>query len=186
MSDNEYLRKMEEAYSLISQANKDMISLWFKGTFLGWRWWLGLCLSIIPWALWFKFRKKDSTDRLLFAGFFVILISSWFNLIGILFGWWSYYYNVVPFSPALVPWDFTLLPVAVMTLIQIGPRVNPILKAIGFSMFSSFVVEPFFIFLRMYNAKNWKHIYSLPIIFCIYLISDWFSKRPHFTRIQNK
>ena len=59
-----------------------------------------------------------------------MLICSWLDLMGILFGLWSYYDNVVPFSPAFLPWDFTLLPVVIMFLLQIKPKINPIIKAI--------------------------------------------------------
>ena len=41
----EYKKGMEVAYSLISQANNDMISLWLRHTFLTWQWWFGLSLS---------------------------------------------------------------------------------------------------------------------------------------------
>lgn len=181
----EYIKAMEHAHNLISQSNNEMISLWFKYTFLGWRWWFGVALTIIPWILWIIFRKKESTNRLLFIGFFVILISSWLDIMGILFGLWSYYYKVAPFSPAFIPWDFTLLPVGIMFLLQIKPKISPILKAIAFSVLSSFIAEPFFVWIGIYNPKNWKYIYSFPIILAIYLICDWLSKRPHFEKLQS-
>lgn len=181
-----YINGMERAYSLILQANHLMISLWLKNTFLHWQWWLGVCLAIIPWVLWLIFRKKESTNRLLFTGFFVMLIASWLDLMGILFGLWSYYHNVVPFSPAFVPWDFTLLPVSIMFLLQVKPQMSPIIKAIAFSIFSSFIGEPFFVWIGIYNPKHWEYIYSFPIVIVIYLVSDWFSKRPHFEKLQSK
>lgn len=73
--DSEYIKGIEGSYSLISQANNEMISLWLKHTLFTWQWWMGVCLSTIPWILWTLFRKKESTNRLLFVGFFVILIS---------------------------------------------------------------------------------------------------------------
>lgn len=181
---NEHIKRMEDAYNLLTQSNNDMISLWLKYTLLTWQWWLGVCLAIIPWVLWLILRRKESTNRLLYTGLFVILISSWLDCIGIHFGLWSYYYNVVPFSPAFMPWDFTLLPVTIMFLLQFKPKISPIIKAIGFSIFSSFIAEPFFVWLEMYNPKHWKYIYSFPIFIVIYLVSDWFSKRPNFEKLQ--
>jgi len=174
---------MEHAYNLISQANSDMIKLWLKHTFLTWQWWVGVALTIVPWILWAIIRKRESSNRLLFVGFFVMVISSWLDLMGILFGLWSYYDNVVPFSPAFLPWDFTLLPVTIMFLLQIKPKVSPIIKAIAFSIFSSFVAGPFFVWIGTYNPKHWKYIYSFPIVVVIYLVSDWLSKRIHFEKL---
>jgi len=179
----EYIKGMEHAYTLVSQANNEMLSLWLKNTFLTWQWWFGVTLTIVPWISWMKFRKKESSHRLLFVGFFVMLICSWLDLMGILFGLWSYYDNVVPFSPAFLPWDFTLLPVSIMYLLQIKPKISPFIKAIAFSVFSSFLAEPFFVWIGTYNPKHWKYIYSFPIVILIYLISDWFSKRPYFEKL---
>jgi hypothetical protein len=181
---NEYIQGMEHAFSLITQANKEMINLWINDTFLGWHWWIGVALSIIPWVLWLILRKKESTYRLLFTGLFVILIASWLDILGVLFGLWSYYYNVVPFSPAFVPWDFTLLPVTIMFFLQVKPDIRPIYKAIVFSLLSSFVGEPIFVILDIYNPKHWKYIYSLPIVIAIYLVADWFSKRKAFEKLK--
>jgi len=180
---NEYIKGMEKAYNLISQANDVMISLWLKHTLFDWHWWFGLFLTVLPWVIWIIFRRKESSDRLLYVGFFVMVISSWLDVIGILFGLWDYYDNVVPFSPAFIPWDFSLLPVAVMFFLQIKPKVNPLLKAAVFSAISSFVIEPFFVMTGIYNPKHWKHIYSFPIIIVIYLISDYISKRSHFEKL---
>jgi hypothetical protein len=180
---NEHFTRTEAVYNSISQANVEMIKVWLKYSFLTLQWWLGVCLAIIPWVLWMIFRKKESTNRLLFVGFFVMLISSWLDLIGILFGLWSYDFNVVPFSPAFVPWDFTLLPISIMFFIQIKPKVSPIIKGIAFSVFSSFIAEPFFVWIGTYNTKHWKYVYSFPIVIVIYLLSDWLSKRPYFERL---
>jgi hypothetical protein len=180
---NEHIKGTEGVYNLISQANDDMIKLWFKYTFLTWRWWLGVGLAIIPWVLWLIFKKKESANRLLFVGFFIMLITSWIDLMGILFGLWSYYFNVVPFSPAFIPWDFTLLPVSIMFLLQIKPKISPVIKAIAFSVFSSFLAELFFVWLGTYNPKYRKYFHSFPIVIVIYLISDWFSKRSDFKKL---
>jgi hypothetical protein len=180
---NEFANEIEKAYSLISQANKSMIDLWIKYELFTWRWWIGLSLTIIPWIAWILLRKKESTYRILFSGIIVMLISSWFDVVGILFGLWSYYYTVVPFSPAFIPWDFSLLPVAFMTSIQYKTNIKVIYKAIIFSVLSSFIIEPTFTLLELYNPKHWKFIYSLPIIFIIYLIGDWYSKRNSFNKI---
>jgi len=52
------------------------------------------------------------------------------------------------------------------------------------SVFSSFMAEPFFVWVGIYNPKHWKCIYSFPIIIGIYLASDWFSKRSQFEKLQ--
>ncbi|MGE5422266.1 MAG: CBO0543 family protein [Ignavibacteriales bacterium] len=179
----ETAKALEHAYRLITEANHEMIRIWVRDTLFGWEWWLGFVLAIVPWVLWKIFKKQESTNRLLYAGMFVVIITSWLDIIGVLFGLWSYYHNVVPFSPAFVPWDFTLFPVTVMFLLQWKPDIPPIYKAIGFSIFGAFISEPIFAWLGMYNPKNWEYYYSFPILVCIYLVADWLSKRSDFEKL---
>jgi hypothetical protein len=68
-------------------------------------WWFGVFLSIVPWIAWFAFRKKQSTDRLLYAGFFVMVISLVLDVLGDQFGLWHYRFNVIPVLPTYLPWD---------------------------------------------------------------------------------
>ncbi len=181
--DSQYIQQMEAAYSLIQQADQIMTALWLKDVLYGWRWWLEVAFTFIPWILWFKFHKKGSKDRLLYAGLFVILITSWLDVLGILFGLWSYYYPVVPFSPAFIPWDFSLLPVITMAFLQYKPEINHYLKAIIFSVIGSFIVQPIFVWMVYYNSKQWEHYYSFPIFLVIYLIAYRFSKATRFEKI---
>jgi hypothetical protein len=57
------------------------------------------------------------------------------------------------------------------------------LKAIIFSVASSFIAEPIFVAIGLYNPKQWKYIYSFPVVIIIYLIADWLSKRKDFEKI---
>jgi len=180
---SQYIQHMEVAYNLIHQADQIMTMLWLKDVLYGWRWWLQLGLSSIPWILWFMFHKKDSKDRLLYASLFVILISSWFDVLGILFGLWSYYYPVVPFSPAFVPWDFSLLPVITMAFLQFKPEISPYLKAVIYSAIGSFLAQPLFVWMGYYHPKHWEHYYSFPIFIVIYLIAYKFSVSTGFEKL---
>lgn len=183
---SEFIKKLEEAYGLIKQANSEMIKLWLDNTLFTWRWWLGLAMFTIPWVLWLIFRKKESTYRLLFSGIIALLISSWLDIVGILFGLWSYHADLVPFSPAFIPWDFTLIPVITMFFLQYKPEINPFLKSIVYTIIGSFAFQPLMQWLGFYNPKHWKHYYSLPILMLIYLAAHWFSRRPHFEKLTEK
>ncbi|WP_227939525.1 CBO0543 family protein [Alkalihalobacillus deserti] len=181
---NETLQEQtEKTYNLIVQANNQMLEIWKNDVLFTWQWWLGVGLTIIPWLLWIKYRKKDSTIRLLSAGFFVILISSWLDCLGVVLGLWYYVYEVFPFIPSYFPWDFSLLPVIIMVFIQIKPTTHPLIKGITFSGISSFLAEPFFIGIGLYRLLNWEHIYSFPIYIVIYLMADYISKRKTWDKV---
>jgi xanthine/uracil permease len=134
-------------------------------------------LTVVPWILWLFFRKKESTYRLLASGLIVMLISSWLDFVGIALGLWHYNFDVLPLLPSYLPWDFTLIPVIIMFLIQFKPRSNPFIKALIFAGGSAFIGEPFFESIKTYTPENWKYIYSFPFLFCIYLLGHFISCR---------
>lgn len=172
MNDNVNVdRQMDDAYYLVEKANDHMTRIYMDHVLFTWQWWVALFLCIAPWVLWIIYRKKDSTWRLLSSGMFVMLISSWLDSVGSSFDFWHYHYDVLPTIPSYEPWDFTLMPVTIMFLLQIMPNINPFLKAVVFGILSAFVAEPFFTWIGLYHTENWKFIYSFPIYIVIYLIA---------------
>ncbi|WP_420063844.1 CBO0543 family protein [Metabacillus litoralis] len=123
--------------------------------------------------LWFLYRRKESTDRLLYVAFIVIIISIVLDVIGDQYGIWHYRYNVFPIIPTYFPWDFTLMPVSIISLLQFKPKASPWIKAGLFALGSSYIGEPFFYWIGVYQTIHWKFTYSVPIQFCIYLFSHW-------------
>ena len=47
------------------ELNDEKLHIWLDYTLFSWRWWLGVALILLLIGLWIKFRKKESTDRLL-------------------------------------------------------------------------------------------------------------------------
>lgn len=80
----------------MAQAQSEMIQEWINNVVFTGPWWLGVSLSIIPWVIWAIFHKKESRNRLLFAGFGIIIISSFLDFLGVQLGLWVYYYDMMP------------------------------------------------------------------------------------------
>lgn len=147
-------------------------------------WWLGVALTIIPWVLWILYHKKDSTNRLLYVGSLVALLSVCLDILGDQLGLWYYRFNVIPFLPTYFPWDVTLMPVTVIAILQIKPEASPYLKALIFAVLASYVAEPFFNWLLIYYPANWRYSYSLPLQFLLYLAAHGISKTGRFAHIR--
>ncbi|RXJ02404.1 hypothetical protein DS745_06785 [Anaerobacillus alkaliphilus] len=164
--------KIEELYKQVSIQTYEKLDIWKDTILFTWQWWIGVGLSIIPWILWIIFRRKESTLRLLTVGFFVMFLSTFLDSIGVQLGLWYYTHAPLPLIPAFFPWDTTLMPIVIMGLIQFKPKLSPYIKGLIFAGLTSYVGEPLFIWLELYKPIAWKHIYSFPIYFLIYLISN--------------
>ncbi|MCZ8517905.1 MULTISPECIES: CBO0543 family protein [Paenibacillus] len=159
------------------------VKFWMEHVLFSGLWWFGFILSIVPWVIWFFFRKKESTDRLLYIGVLVMVISLVFDILGDQFALWHYRFNVVPILPTYFPWDLTLMPVTVMLLLQVKPKGSPYLKALLFALVTAYAAEPFIHWLKIYDPKNWRFSYSVPIQFGIYMFAHYLSRRNKFVEL---
>jgi hypothetical protein len=180
MVNDKYISLVDKNGNEIEKLVYEKIDIWKEYVLFSELWWLGVGLSIIPWIVWFIIRKKDSTDRLLYVALFVMVISLCLDVLGDQLGIWSYRYNVIPVLPTYLPWDITLMPLTVIVILQFKPKATPFLKALLFAFISSYLAEPFFHKLQIYNLKHWKYTYSFPIQIVIYLLSHYISKRNDF------
>lgn len=184
MDKEEVIRLFDDNVKAIEGLITEKIEIWREHILFSPLWWFGVALSIIPWILWFIYRKKGSTARLLYVGFYVMLIALILDVLGDQFAWWHYRFNVLPMMPTYLPWDLTLMPVSVMFLLQAKPDANPYLKAIVFALLTAYIAEPFFEWIDLYETKNkWRYSYSVPIQFLIYVSAHYFSKQSSFEKI---
>lgn len=153
--DPEALKEVKDAYQKVAEANRELHHEWLYHVVFTWRWWLALLLTVGIWGLWFWLRKKESTDRLLYAGFFVIFLSSWLDFIGVVNGYWRYTVDVFHTIPAFIVFDFSLIPVSVMLYLQFFPRLSPWIKGVLFAGGASFIGEPLFQWLDIYEPEKW-------------------------------
>jgi len=167
----EIIRFLDENERQLEQLIRIKMEFWAEHVFLTPLWWFGFALTVIPWILFLRFRTKQNTDRLLYAGFFVMVVSLTLDVTGDQLGLWNYRFNVIPFLPTYAPWDLTLIPVTVMWLLQFKPRIHPLVKGAAFALLTAYVGEPFFNRIGIYEPARWEFTYSVPIYFFIYYIA---------------
>lgn len=175
---------MKESFWQYHQAYEHRLEAWKVEVLYTWEWWFGIVLSIIAWSLWLFFRKKESSNRLLFAGIFTALISVTLDNIGYQLSLWNYYKPVTPLIPAYLPYDFALMPVVVMFLIQFFYGRNPWLIGLLFGLLTAFIGEPVFKLLGIYHPVHWNNIYSIPFYTIIYNISFKLAMRSNFEKLK--
>jgi hypothetical protein len=184
MGSESFREQVAELYNKLHEVHVDYYHLWKDGILLSWRWWLALAIIILPWTLWIIVRKKESTHRLLYAGFFVIIISCLLDMIGVALHLWSYPTTVFPLMPSYLPFDFSALPVVTMLFIQFWPKMKPIIKAIIYAFVGSMLFQPLMEYTGLCSHDNWHYFYSIPILFGIYMLADYFATRTTYEKIR--
>ena len=180
MANEKVVELLDRNEAEIEQLIAKKIDIWRDHVVFTAPWWLGVALTVLPWLVWWPLRKRTSTARLLYAGLFVALISITIDIVGDQLGLWHYRYNVIPFLPTYVPWGLTLMPVAVMLLLQWEPGAGVWAKSAIFAALSSFAAEPLFEMLGIYKPVHWHSAYSFPIQFFVFAGAWAFTKHRSF------
>jgi hypothetical protein len=165
------------------EVTRALIRIWRSDILWTWKWWVSVALAVGPWVIWGFFVKKESKNRLLYSAVMIILISSWFDFLGTSMGLWAYSMPIIPTNPTFLPWDFSLIPVTTMLVLQYKPQINPFIKAIFISALTSYVGEPFFKWIGIYDPKEWRYTYSFIIYMGIYLFAHFISTREKFEKL---
>ncbi|WJH37204.1 hypothetical protein N6H14_17085 [Paenibacillus sp. CC-CFT747] len=112
-----------------------------------------------------------------------LIISSWFDFIGVEYGLWYYTGLAIPTIPSYVPWDFCLIPVMIMFFIQIKPDASPLLKAVIFAGISAFAGEAFFQWLGFYQPLHWRSWWSFFIYILLYGVCHMITRLRTFEKL---
>jgi len=184
MSFEETKHEVIAVHEELSRLNDRYMKMWNEEIFLSWRWWLVVAVLVLPWVLWCCLRKKQSTDRLIYTGLSVYLMTSILDSIGVSFGLWSYLVTPFPYLQGyFIPWELTVFPVITMLLIEYKRHISKYVKAAFFAFGSALLAEPFFEWIGIYQTLTWEHYYGIPLYYVIYLIADFVSRRTRFEQL---
>ncbi|MCT8140307.1 hypothetical protein H1D32_22975 [Anaerobacillus sp. CMMVII] len=73
---NKINEMLNQQYHAVDEANSKVAEIWLDHMVFSTGWWVSVALCILPWVIWFYFRKKDSSKRLLTGGFWVMFIAT--------------------------------------------------------------------------------------------------------------
>lgn len=181
------LSKSEQAYEQYTNISSVFAEIVKDEFITTWQWWAGLALFIIPWLIWFKYRKKDSTGRLLLAGLLVIILSLIIDLAALSLGLWTYPMIIIPLAPFLfLPYHFSLAPVGIMFALQIKPQMNSLFKGILFSAIGAFGGMNFFNAIDFYDPKNWSTLYDFVIFLILFYCGYGITKMDSFQGLEKE
>jgi hypothetical protein len=184
MDFNSIKKQSDTLHVELSKIRDKFNDLWLNNILFTWRWWITILLIILPWILWLFIRKKESSDRLLYAGLFIMVSSSTLDSIGVGFNLWSYPIYALPLMPNSIPYDICSLPVATMLTIQFFPKIHPFIKSVIYSATGSFVFQPIMSWIGLYNKMDWKDYYTFPVLILLYLIANYLASKDKLVKLK--
>lgn len=156
---------------------------WKHEEVFSFQWWLQIALLIIPWIIWWKLVDKKRIGVIFSYGLLVLIFTSLMDNVGVELTLWGYPCLIVPVIVRLFGVNFSILPVSYMLIYQYFTKWTSFLIANTlFALFASFVGEPIYVLLDMYELYKWKYIYSVPIyialaVFLKFLVEAVFDRK---------
>ncbi|HLO13132.1 MAG TPA: CBO0543 family protein, partial [Pseudoneobacillus sp.] len=162
---------MDEGYKLIYSGFQIILNNWLYQVLFSWKWWLVVSISIIPWVVTYFYLKKEKRKQYFISSLLIMVFSAFLDITGLSYDLWRYYVTPLPVMGGFFPWNFSIIPVFYILAYELLPKWSPILKGIIVSFMFAFIGEPIADYLGLTVHQNWKHLYSTPIYFGIYLIA---------------
>ncbi|MFX3623287.1 MAG: CBO0543 family protein [Ectobacillus sp.] len=161
--------QLNKGFELISKGNQLYQKLWANEIVFSWRWFLAVFLTVFPWVLWLRYKDKKNAKRYFVSGLIIALTATFLDIAGLSFDLWRYNVQVVPALAGVFPWNATMLPVSFMFAYQWKKESNSMIKGIFVALAVTWIGEPFSDFLGLVNHLRWKHLYSLPIYYLLFV-----------------
>lgn len=144
---------------------------WRKYELFTFQFWLLVAMLILPWLIWWKLVDRKRLLEILIYGLLISTIATVLDEVGCQLNLWEYRIDLEPLFPRLIAMNFAMLPVWYMLVYQYFTKWKPFIIAniISATIFT-FIGEPLFVRLGIYEVIKWKHIYSFPIYIILAII----------------
>ncbi|OLO37126.1 hypothetical protein BTR23_14450 [Alkalihalophilus pseudofirmus] len=158
---------------------------WLNENLFTFSWWFLLITMFLFFISWWLLLEKSRMMEMLLYGFLVATIVILLDVIGVSFVLWGYPIMLAPLVPPIFEIDIGHLPFVYMTIYQYFSTWKSYVIVMTITAFIfAFVLEPITIWLDIYEANNWRHIYSLPIYVLIGIFCKWFITK--IKQVENK
>ncbi|MBT2734781.1 CBO0543 family protein [Bacillus sp. ISL-7] len=163
---------------------------WYHHDLFTPQWWFLLIITILPWIVWWFLVDRTRIKQIWLYGALMTILIIHLDDIGSSLGLWNYPYKLIGLIPRLNPIDASVLPVLHMLVYQYFTKWKAFLITnIITALLYSYVAEPFFVKIHIYQLLNWKYSYSFPgyvlkavvVKYILEIALSWKSKYKSYT-----
>jgi hypothetical protein len=151
---------------------------WSTQELFSFPWFFNIAILITFYIVWIKLVDKQRLRDLLLFGSFIAVSANFIDIVAITIGLWEYKVRLFPISPAPFPFDYTVIPILYMLVMQYTSSWRSyILGSLLASGIFSFVITPVYVFLGIKQYYKFNHFYMFILVVLvttvIKIIYDW-------------
>jgi hypothetical protein len=141
---------------------------WLSQELFTFPWFFNIAFLIVLYIVWIKIVDKQRLQELILFGALLSVASVLVDTIAVTIGLWEYKVSIFPISPAPFPFDYTVLPIFYMTVMQYtstwrGYLIGSLVSASVFS----FIIEPVYIWLGIKVFYHFNYFYMFVLVLAV-------------------
>lgn len=155
-------------YNLRMEYWNQLYKNWVAKEFLTFPWFFIVAVLIILYIVWIKLVNRQRIREILLFGSFIAVAAAFIDLIGTTTGLWEYKIRLIPFSPAVFPFDYTLIPILYMLVLQYTSSWGGyLIGSLLVDALNSFVINPVYVMLGILQFHKFNYFYLFLLIFVV-------------------
>jgi hypothetical protein len=141
---------------------------WIEIELFSFDWFFNIAVLLILYVLWIKLVDKKQITKLLLFGSLVAVCSAFIDIVAVTMGLWEYKVRLFPISPAPFPFDFTVIPILYMLVLQYTKTWrNYLIGSVLASGVFSFVISPIYAILGIKEYHKFNHFYIFILLLVV-------------------
>ncbi len=158
----------DSLYALRTEYWNEMYRRWVSEEFASFPWFFNIAFLIASYIVWIKLVDKRRLKDILLFGSFIAVAAGYIDLVGVTTGLWEYDVHLLPFSPSLFPFDYTVVPIVYMLLFQYTSSWrNYLIGSVLASFIIAFVINPVYVYLRILRYHRFNYFLMFALIFIV-------------------
>lgn len=163
----------QEVLEFTKQFRDLKLEYWLNETLFTFSWWILLLTTVGVFILWTFILEKKRIFEIVTYGFFVAMFAMIADDLGVSLSLWNYPHTLTPI-PLIIEVHKVQMPILYMIVYQYFNTWKTFLVAAAVNAFIfAFILERLLVWLHVYEAYHWEHIYSLIPYFLIAVGFKW-------------
>lgn len=154
---------------------------WISEELFSFGWFFNIIFLALLYTVWILVVDKKRLREILLFGALMAVVGGFVDVVGVSIGLWEYRTRLLPFSPALFPFDYTVIPIFFMLALQYTStwRNYFIGSALATAAFS-FIVLPVYVAVGITQHHNFNYVISFILTYTtgivVKFVYDWITK----------
>lgn len=157
---------------------------WVSEEVLSFAWFFNIAFLLVFYVVWIKLVDKRRLRDLLLFGSLIAVVATFLDIVAVTIGLWEYKVRLFPLGTAPFPFDFTIIPILYMLVLQYTSTWRSYLTgSLLASSLIAFAIIPVYVLLGKEQYHNFNYFYMFILIFVvttiIKAIYNWIANIEH-------